>query len=87
MPLNVKIPTIIGILTFMSRINFVLSSVEYENSFITLDLVQMSQFISLVPTPMRYTEMIIPDPDRRLQRSLGFSLFSQNTAKRLFVFF
>ena len=28
-------PTIVGILTFMSRINFVLSQVEYEKSFIT----------------------------------------------------
>ena len=32
----VKMPTIVGILTFMSRINFVLSWVEYEKSFITL---------------------------------------------------
>ena len=29
-------PTIVGILTFMSRINFMLSSVEHEKSFITL---------------------------------------------------
>ena len=29
-------PTLVGILTFMSRINFVLSRVEYEKSFITL---------------------------------------------------
>ena len=35
MLINVKLPTIVGILTFMSRINFVLSSVEYEKSFIT----------------------------------------------------
>ena len=33
--LNVKMPTIFGILTFMSRINFVLSRVEHEKSFIT----------------------------------------------------
>ena len=31
----VKMTTIVGILTFMSRINFVFSSVEYEKSFIT----------------------------------------------------
>ena len=31
---NVKMPTI-GILTFMSRINFVLSWVEHEKSFMT----------------------------------------------------
>ena len=33
--INAKMPTIVGILTFMSRINFMLSSVEYEKSFIT----------------------------------------------------
>ena len=35
MLINVKMPTIVDILTFMSRINSVLSSVEHENSFIT----------------------------------------------------
>ena len=30
---NVKMPTIIGILTFMSRINFILSSVEHEINY------------------------------------------------------
>ena len=29
-------PTIVGILTFMSWINFILNSVEHEKSFITL---------------------------------------------------
>ena len=33
--INVKMPTIVGILTFMSRKNFMLSSVENEKSFIT----------------------------------------------------
>ena len=33
---NVKMPTIVGILTFMSRINFVLSWVEHENKFYNL---------------------------------------------------
>ena len=32
--INVKMPTIVGILTFMSRIDFVLND-EYEKSFIT----------------------------------------------------
>ena len=36
MLINVKMPTIVGILTFMSRINFVLSLVEHEKSFTTL---------------------------------------------------
>ena len=35
MLINVKMPTIVGILTFMSRINIVLSWVEHEKSFIT----------------------------------------------------
>ena len=35
MLINVKMPAIVGILTFMSRINFVLSWVEHEKSFIT----------------------------------------------------
>ena len=35
MLINVKMSTIVGILTFMSRINFVLSSVEHRKSFIT----------------------------------------------------
>ena len=33
--INVKMPTVVGILTFMSRKNFMLSLVEHENSFIT----------------------------------------------------
>ena len=33
MLINVKMPTIVGILTFMNRINFVLTWVEHETSF------------------------------------------------------
>ena len=33
--INVKMPTIVGILTFMSWKNFMLNSVEHEKSFIT----------------------------------------------------
>ena len=33
--INVKMPTIVGILTFMSRINFVLNWDEHEKSFIS----------------------------------------------------
>ena len=32
MLINIKMPTIVGILTFISMINFVLSSVEHEKS-------------------------------------------------------
>ena len=35
MLINVKMPTFVGILTFMSRINLVLSRVEHRKSFIT----------------------------------------------------
>ena len=35
MLINVKVQTIVGMLTFMSRINFVFSRVEHEKSFIT----------------------------------------------------
>ena len=35
MLINVKMQTIVGILTFMSWIKFVLSQVEHEKSFIT----------------------------------------------------
>ena len=35
MLINVKIPTTVGILTFMSRINFMLGRVEHEKSFVT----------------------------------------------------
>ena len=35
MLINVKMPTVVGILTLMSRINFLLSWVEHEKSFIT----------------------------------------------------
>ena len=35
--INVKMPTVVGILTFMSKKNFMLSWVEHEKSFITLE--------------------------------------------------
>ena len=35
MLMNIKMPTIVGILIFMSKLNFVLSLVEYEKSLIT----------------------------------------------------
>ena len=37
--INVKMPTIVSILTFMSRKDFILSWVEHEKSFITSGLV------------------------------------------------
>ena len=37
--LNVKMPTIVGILTIRSRKNFMLNLVEHEKSFITSGLI------------------------------------------------
>ena len=33
--INVKMPTVVGILTFMSRIKFIFSGIEHEKGFIT----------------------------------------------------
>ena len=35
--INMKMPTIVGILIFISRENFMLSLVEHEKTFITLE--------------------------------------------------
>ena len=50
MLIDVKMPTNVGILTFISRINFVLSSVEYAKCFIALEpgvVLQLS--VSITP--------------------------------------
>ena len=44
MLVNVKMPTIVGILTFMSRINFILYRVEHEKSYITSGMVLKKSF-------------------------------------------
>ena len=41
-------PTIVGILTFMSRINFLLSWVEHEESFITMDPVSSLHLFTIL---------------------------------------
>ena len=43
----VKMPTIVGILTFMSGENFMLNWVEHEKSFITSGPVLFSAFVVL----------------------------------------
>ena len=45
MLINVKMPMIFGILTFMSRISFMLSWVEYEKSFITSSSEEITLFV------------------------------------------
>ena len=49
--INIKMPTIVGILIFISRKNFMLSLVEYEKSFMTSepDCQQDSRQISEKP--------------------------------------
>ena len=44
--LNVKMPTIVGILTFMSRKNFVPSCVEHGKSFITSRPYHLHDFLT-----------------------------------------
>ena len=59
---NLKMPTLVGILTFMSRMNFVLSWVEHGKSFITSGLDQLTYLTkrsktSIFPTrPPRNTK-------------------------------
>ena len=64
MLINVKMPTIVGILTFMSMINFMLCWVEHEKSFITSGLVLFLQKLLLrqkVHSPIRLHYYIICD--------------------------
>ena len=54
MLINVKMPTIVGILTFMSRINFLLSLVEHEKSFITSGPGLLLMLIYRIVTSLNY---------------------------------
>ena len=45
--INVYMPTNVGMLTFISRINFMLSSVKLENGFITLGADQTALNITI----------------------------------------
>ena len=62
MLVNIKMPTIVVILTFMSRINFVLSWMEHEKRFVTSGLAQLTYLTkrsktSIFPTrPPRNTK-------------------------------
>ena len=47
MLINVKMPTIVGILTFMNRINFVFSLVEYEKKIYYLGVRAQCSFVRL----------------------------------------
>ena len=51
--INVKMPSIVGILTIISRINFVLSCVEYEKSFMTSGLFLTRSYTNQPAQPQR----------------------------------
>ena len=59
---NVKMPTIVGILTFMSMINFVLSRVVYNNSFFAC-----GDFCHLLIT---FANILDPDHEGEIGRDL-----------------
>ena len=61
--INVKMPTTVGILTFMNRINFVLSWVENEKSFITLGPGESVQTSRLTSLHFIYTQNVNVDED------------------------
>ena len=58
MLINVKMLTIVGILTFMSMINFVLSQVVHEKSFITLGPALSSAIVFL----NKFYDRLCPPP-------------------------
>ena len=56
MLINVKMPTIVGILTFMSKMNSVLSRDEYEKSFTTLGPDSLTLLICFLVLDMSQTQ-------------------------------
>ena len=54
--INVKMQTVVGILSFMSRLNFVLSWVEHEKSFITSRPGFPQKFKNTIPWFLRYQQ-------------------------------
>ena len=65
MLMHIKMPTIVGILTFMSWISFMLSWVEYEKSFITSGPRPVWTFIEDVCayTMIRLTKILCAGPN------------------------
>ena len=51
--INVKMPSIVGILTIISRINFVLSCVEYEKNSMTSGLFLTRSYTNQPAQPQR----------------------------------
>ena len=59
---NIKMPTIVGILMFISRKNFMLNWVEYEKSFITLGPVLIWKNLSSTPEPNHFLTISVIYP-------------------------
>ena len=56
--INVKMPTIVGILSFMSRKNFMLSRVEHEKSFITVGPGPLPSLIGILAVHLKITKSL-----------------------------
>ena len=82
MLINVKMPTIVGILTFMSWISFMLSWVEYEKSFKTSGPSPVWTFIEDVcayiydDNLIRLTKISCAGPNYKSIRTLSNSFIS-----------
>ena len=65
---HIKMPTIVGILTFMSRKNFMLNCVEHEKSFITsgpafdISNTDISKYLLISKTIFRYYFLLVFEP-------------------------
>ena len=77
MLIYVKMPTIVGILTFMSWISFMLSWVEYEKSFITSGPSPVYVYRRrLRITMIRLTKVSCAGPNYESIRTLSYSFIS-----------
>ena len=76
--INVKMPTIVGILTFISRKSFMLSRVEHEKSFITSGPWYTSVLLHYGTLPHFYAFSII--------FGKGFSDLQARGYKKIFMF-
>ena len=80
MLINIKMATIVGILTFMSWISLMLSWVEYEKSFISSGPSPVWTFIedvcAYIYTMRRLTKISCAGPNYESIRTLSYSLIS-----------
>ena len=80
MLINVKMPTIVGILTFKSWISFMLSWVEYEKSFITWGPSPVWTFkedvCAYIHDDKAFTKISCAGPNYESFRTLSYSFIS-----------